>query len=337
MFSDQFGRIARNRSRLVPGLLAVVGAAVLPLATVGAAPANAAVAAPAQVSLSGSGATFHVAAHTWAMSVSVAGSVAIFSVGTTHEFDAWTFGTWPATDFKANATTGNATFDSHNSFAPFAFVNLKFTAKSRRHESCSHGSETAVSGSISGSVTLVAANKGLKFKSAHVNFKSSTVFIDRNCVLPPGPTICTNGVWDIGGGANANGNTPGLPGRQTYSMIVNKDVTLGRLKDAFIFSQIFANTSKPVFSATKKTLHVAGGGPISGSALLKATKSPVVNSFKCTLNGKHFKARDASYEGSFTSPKGGELQARSLVVGLIKVTHTPKSDSFFDIVTIKPV
>jgi hypothetical protein len=335
MFSYQFGRSARIRSRLTSALL-VVGAAVLPIATIGGTPANGAVATPAMISFNSGEATFHVGGHAWVMNIQVAGSLAFIALSTTHEFDSWSFGSWPAADFKANGSTGNATFDSHNSFAPEAFVNLKFTAKSRRSESCSHGSETAVSGSASGSVTLVAT-KRLKFKSAHVSFKSPVLLIDRNCVLPPGPVICANGVWTITGGALATGTTPGLPGRETYSMIVNKSVTLARPADALLFIQIFANTSKPVFDAAKKTLDVAGGGPISGSALLKATSPPTVHSFRCTLSGKHFKARDASYQGSFTSPKGGELQARSIVVGLIKVTHVKDSSSFFDVVTIKPV
>jgi hypothetical protein len=334
MISDQFSSIARNRSRFVPGLLTVVGAAVLPLATIGSAPANAAVAAPATISFSSGQATFHVGGHTWVMNITVTGSLAIISVGTTHEFDSWNFTSWPPADFKANATTGNATFDSHNSFAPVAFVNLKFTAKSRRPESCSHGSETAVSGSVSGSVTLVA-NKGLKFKSAHVKSKSPVLLIDHNCTAK-GPVICANGVWTITSSTLATGTAPGLPGRQTYLLDLTKDVMLAQPANAFIFIQVFANTSKPVYNATKNTLRVTGTRPVSGSALLKATRRLRVDSFPCTLNRKHFKARDVHYEASFTSPKGGELQARSLVAGRLTVTHSPGSTSFFDIVAIKP-
>ena len=336
MFSDRFGRTARKRSRLVPGLLTVVGAAVLPLATIGGAPASAAVAvaAPATISFNSGTATFHVGGHTWIMNIQVAGPLAFISVGTTHELDTWSFGAWPAADFKANTSTGDATFDSHNSFAPEAFVNIKFTAKSRRHESCTKGSEIAVSGSVSGSVTLVAS-KTLKFKSARVTFKSPVLLIDNSCIPPTAPTICANGIWDITGGALGEGTTPGLPGRQTYTMILKKDVELARPTDALLFIQVFANTAKPVFSATKRTLLVTGAAPISGSALLKATTQPGVTSFRCTLNGKHFRARDVSYTGSFTSPKGRELQARSIVDGRLMVTPTILSLSTFDIVTIK--
>jgi hypothetical protein len=337
MISVQFGRTARNRSWFAPGLLALAGAVVLSLAPISGAAASPAAGSPGVVFSSGK-ATFRVGGHVWTMSISAGSQAAEIVAGTTHESDSWTFSSAPA-NLKVNASTGGATFDSHNSFAPVAFVKLKFTARSRRHESCLSGSEVVFSGSVSGSVTLVANHKGLKFRSAHAKFRSSSLIVDNSCKVRTVPLPCVNGTWSIGTTSVASGSAPGLPGRQTYQVAVFKTVKLGRPAGAFLGIDVFANTSKPVYNPTKKTLAVTGSrsGGISGSAVLKAAGPGTPGFMPCTLSGKRYRERLEFYVASFTSPKGGEFQARSLVVGRLKVARSGSSSSgaFFDIVSVK--
>jgi hypothetical protein len=89
---------------------------------------------------------------------------------------------------------------------------------------------------------------------------------------------------------------------------------------------------KPVFSSTRKRLSVKATGVVKGSAVLVASGPPTVFNSKCTLNRKHFKSRDASYFGSYTSPAGGQFEARSRLGGLLKVARS--GTAFFDIITL---
>jgi len=110
-------------------------------------------------------------------------------------------------------------------------------------------------------------------------------------------------------------------------------VTLSAPKHATVSYDIFGVGRKPVFDSKAKRLSVKATKIVKGSATLVATAPPSVVTTPCTIGHKHFKQRDASYFGSFSSPAGGQFQARSLVAGLIKVAHS--GIAFFDIVTLK--
>lgn len=324
MFSD----------RVVPSLLALAGAVVLPLATIGGPAANAAVASSDGVSFFSGDTTFHAGGHVWAMTFSADSHAAEFFVSTSHEYDSWTFRSAPA-NLKVNQNTDHATFNAHNSFAPVAFVKLNFTPKQGIWYDCPVGTRLVYYGTMTGSVALVANHRGLKFRAARVRFRSASLTLVNSCTGPTGVLPCANGTWSIGTTTRAAGGTPGLPGRQTYSVRVTKNVRLGRPAGAILGIHVFAKTSQPVFSFAKKTLRVSGGRSrvISGSALLRAVAPATVRFSPCTLNGKSYRARDAFYRASFRSPRGGQLQARSIVAGRIK---EPRSGgAIFDIVTLK--
>jgi len=336
MFFHQNSHMARDRSRTAWRTLALAGAAILSVASLtGAAAANAAPATSTSFSFLSGSATFRVGGHAWRVSVlnfSDIRSTAI-EIDTGHENDQWSFPSSPSL-LTVNQRTGNATFNAHNSFAPVAFVTLKFTATKRHKASCTSGSETDFSGSVSGSLTLIANNKGLKFKSAHAQFTGGSLSIDHGCVPPTAPLPCGPGVWSIGSPTvNAAGTASGVPGQRTFVASVFEHVNLKAPKRASIDIGVAASSNKPVFNSTKKTLQVSARGVISGSALFKASGPPFVSISKCVLGGKHFKATDTSYTASFTSPRGGVFQTRTIVAGLLKA---PRSGlSFFDIITFK--
>lgn len=338
MFLDQISRMVHDRSRTVPFSLAFVGAAVLLAAAPGgAAIANAAPASTTSITFLSGSATFKVGGHSWSVSVTnIAGAVHLTDIGirTGHETDDWDFNLTRSI-LSVNQRTGNATLNSRSSFAPVAFVNLKFTTTKRHKASCTSGSETIFSGTVSGSLTLIANHKGLRFQSAHVRFTGGSISIDHDCLTRTPPSPCAPGVWGIGSPAvNAAGTAQALPGeRTTFVASIFENVNLKAPAGAMLNIGVAGPSGKPVFNSSKKTLQVSARGVISGAALMKASGSPAVNSFPCVLGGKHFKARDVTYTASFTSPKGRQFQARSIVAGLLKA---PRSGfCLFDIITLK--
>jgi hypothetical protein len=198
--------------------------------------------------------------------------------------------------------------------------------------SCSSGSETVFDGRSTGSITLAASSQ-VKFKSAHVTFTGGSVQVDHQCSLRTG-FPCIAGSWNVGtSGPVAFGNTPGLPVRQTYTVDVIKSVKLRAPKNATSTFDVVGIASKPVFDSKAKRLSVKASGLVKGSAVIVSTVPPNVTNSRCTLHHKRYKSRDAFYFGNYSSPAGGELHARSLIGGLIKVSR--HGSASFDIMTFK--
>ena len=310
---------------------------MLVAASSGAAAASAAPASTTSITFLSGGATFRVGGHTWSVSVADIGGVVHFTditIATGHETDAWNFNLTRSI-VTVNQRTGDATLNSRSAFAPVAFVKLKFTTTKRHKASCTHGSETDFSGRVSGSFTLIANHKGLKFQSAHARFTGGSVSIDHGCITRTLPSLCAPGVWNLGSPTvNVSGTAQALPGeRTTFVASVFETVNLKAPAGATMNISVVGSSNKPVFNSSKKTLHVSARGVISGAASIKASGRPAVNSFPCVLGGKHFKARDVTYTAKFASPTGSQFRARSIVAGLLKA---PRSGfSLFDLVTLK--
>lgn len=332
-FLDHLSRTVRGRSLAVSRPLVLAGVAALSLTPLAAAaPASAAPAAgSAVISLFGGAATFRVGGHAWVMSVFDFGVGAGIGISTSHEFDIWNFLSVPKSDLSVNVRRGTATFNAHNSMAPVAFANLRFIPSSRHKASCRSGSETFFDGKLSGSITLVANHRGLKFKSAHAVFRSSSLLIDHHCVPRTGLSQCFPGIWDTTGSASASGESVALPGQRTYFVDVTKTVRLRAPKQASVSFDVSGAASKPVFNSKLRQLSVKAIRVVKGSAVLKASLPPTVSTSRCAIGRKHFKERDASFFGSYTSPGG--FTARSIVAGLLKVGRS--GSAFFDIVTFK--
>jgi hypothetical protein len=325
MFLDHVSRPMRGRSRALSRPLVLAGVAALALTPLAiAVPAGAAAAStPPVVNLLTGNASFHVAGHSWLMSVLAFSGNTNIDLSTTHEGDIWSFNV-PAADFKTNARTGTATLNAHNAMAPVAFANLRFSPSS---------SHTTFDGKVTGSISLVANHRGLKFKSAHVIFKGSALTVDRQCTTRPGPAFCFPGNWVANEATSASGNTGGLPGRQTYFVSLTKSVSLTAPKNASVAYTIVGAVSKPIFNGKTRRLSVKATSVVRGSAVLTAKGPPTVSTMRCTIGRGHFKERDATYFGSYKSPVGGQFRARSLVAGLIKVARSGIAS--FDIVTVK--
>jgi hypothetical protein len=332
----QLTHAVRGRSRTVRRTVVVAGGAVLALASLGTATAGAA--SPPTVGYYTGTTTITAGGHRWQLSVDSADGYVGIYIAAGDESDSWSFLSFPASDLKVNAATGEATLDAHNALAPVAFLNLKFTVTKHTKESCKSGSETAYSGTSAGSVSLTAGSTGLKLKSAHASFRYGAVIVDRNCVPRTGktpPTPCYGGYWSISEGApvTAAGSTPGVAGQEDLSVGVSEDVSLKAPHDAYLGVDVLGTGSKPVFNKAKKQLTVTAGphGPVTGSAVLSAVGTPYSSTSTCTQSGKKYKEHMLSYAGTYVSSKGEQFEARSAVAGLLKVAAT--GSAAFDLIT----
>lgn len=333
-FLDHLRHTVRGRSRTPSRPLVVAGVAVLSLAPLAiATPASAGPAAsPASLSLFGQSATFHVGGHTWTMAFFDFSNSAVISLSASHEFDTWNFFPVPTSDLKVNVKTGAATFNAHNSLAPVAFAKLRFIPSSRHKASCKTGSETFFNGKITGSISL-AASKRLKFKSAHVVFRGSTVDIDHNCSGPSGPTPCFGGSWGSAGetATTVSGDASGLPGQRRYAINIFKTILLHAPHNASVTYNLTGTARKPAFSSKRRRLSVAGITVVKGSAVLTASGRPSITNSHCTIGRTRYNARTANYFGTYKSPAG--FSARSLIAGLLKVARSGPAS--FSIITFK--
>jgi hypothetical protein len=331
---DRFGRTAGVRSRVIPRSLVLVGATALTLAPVAiAAPASASAKSAASISLFSGDTKFTADGHNWVLEITAFSGATTIGLETTNEQDGWTFLT-SASTFTVNAKTGHATFRSHNTLAPIAFINLSFTATKHKKQACVSGSETVFTGHISGSVTFIASSK-VKFKSAHVDFSSPFVTVDKACIakIPGGGNTCFGGFWNAGSAVTASGNTPGL-GSAPLTASISKTVVLKKPAGATMTGIVFGSQSKPIFNSKKRTLSVkASGGLIAGSALLTSKEPPDVQTSTCVSKGKKFKATDADYFAKYASPTGHQFVGQSVILG--KLTAAKTGSAIFDIITFK--
>jgi hypothetical protein len=334
---DRIGRTAGGRSRVIPRSLVLAGAAALTLAplAVAAAPASASPAKSAPVvTLFSGGAKFSADGHNWVLEIDSFGGTDEIELTTTGEDDTWTFLSVPASDLKANAKTGHATFKSANSLKPVAFISLTFNPTKAKKQACKSGSETVFTGHISGSVTFNASSK-VTFKSAHVSFSSPFLDIDQGCVTKTsgGANECFGGFWSVGSAISAVGETPGLT-PETLTVSIDKGIALKAPKNSTMSSDVIGGESKPAFNSKKKTLSVkASGGPVTGSALLTPTGPATVHTSTCVFKGKKFKASDAEYFAKYASPKSHQFVGQSIILGKLDVART--GFAIFDLMTFK--
>jgi hypothetical protein len=322
---------AASRSLTIAGAAAI---ALVPLTS--AASANAKPTSPKPTfTLSSGSARFKVNGHTWLVTTADFGRSGQIEIATTNEDDLWFFDSIPASDLTANARTGDATLDTHSSFSPVAVVSMKFRPASHQKVVCEKGSETEFSGTLTGSISVTANHKGLKFKSRRVSLRSSTLIVDYGCVMPPGPAVCTPAVWTLGATVEALGNAPSWPARRSNSFFVETYRKVPAHPGARLFINVHQSEATPVFDSKKKqlTVRASGSGPITGSATITSTGIADMGTQRCVVNGKHYKESDVEYTATYASPKGHQIVGHSLVVGEVKL---PSSGSgFFDIAAFK--
>jgi hypothetical protein len=320
-------------------LFRALAAASLAIAWIsGASAAHAAPAGvqPLLIELSSGPVKFTAGGHTWSVTVADAGPGPFITISTPGETDAWNFAALPSSGFHVNLSNGNTSLVSGNSLKPIASFTLHLTPTSGSGFTCPVGSETTYAGTLAGSFTFTASSK-LKFHSAHVRFRRSTVTIDYGCKYHhSGRVPCAAGTWDAGSSVtSASGTTAGLPGQRRFPLTLNKTAILPAPSGTLRSVLVYAPAPAPVYRASGPTLTVKSGssGRITGSAVLTG-QDPFVTSSNCVIGSQHYQRRDTEYAARVSTPTAHPLEAKSYVLGWIKLPAVSPNCEF-DVATFK--
>jgi hypothetical protein len=328
---------------------AVIGASAavtLSLATLGAAAAPASAAANLSYFLTAGTVGITSGGHTWSLNVSLIGGssggpVIIDVLIETPHLSGTEIHDWgmqmPGADFTVNKTTGAATINSHSDLSPVASLNLSYKPTSHTAGTCSAGSETDYTGTLTGSVTLTTGLKGLKLSDAKATFSTPNSLQVAAACVPP--LACSFATWGGGlGGAQtaptADGIAAGTPGHLVHFTDVGRRVSLPAPAGATRIDGADVKTAAPVFNAKAKSLTVKGlgSGAVTGAGVISGAKLVVPGTDTCTLDGKIYTQTSTSYNGASWS-SSTQFKASTILTGTLKVATTGSGE--FDVITLK--
>jgi hypothetical protein len=245
----------------------------------------------------------------------------------------------PAADVTVNSSTGAASIDSHSDLSPVASLSLTFKPTAHTAGTCTSGSQTDYSGTLSGSVTLTTGLKGLKLSDTTASFSApNTLDVSFACV-PPAPCQFATWAGPIPSSAMtpiASGITAGTPGKPVQFAEVGRTVSLSAPAGANRQDLGEVPAPAPVFSQKAKSLSVKGAssGIVTGSAVLSKTTLISSGSQPCMAGGTAYTETFSEYTAaSFASPAGHQFEARTILTGTLKAPRTGKGE--FDLVTLK--
>jgi hypothetical protein len=338
-------RAVIRRTRTAPRLLGAATAVALTLGALGAVAAPASAATDLGYFLTSGQVSITSGGHTWKMGLSLIGGsaggpvITSMAIETPHlsgtEIHNWSM-EMPAADFTVNKTTGAATINSHSDLSPVLSMTLTYKPTSHTAGTCSSGSETDYSGTLTGSVTLTTGLKGLTLSDAHATFSTpNKLQVEAACVPP---LACEFASWDggIGGSSSAPiaaGIAAGTPGHLVYFTEVGRRVSLPAPTGATRDDGATVSGAAPVFNSTAKSLTVKGlaSGAVTGSGVISGAKMVTPGTATCTLDGKTYKETSTIYsEASWSSST--QFTGSTILTGTLKVTT--KGTGEFVLVTL---
>ena len=338
-------RAVIRRARTAPRLLGAATAVAMSVAALGAVAPPVAAATNASYFFTSGTVGITSGGHTWKLQVSLIGGsssgpvIVDVLIETPHlsgtEIHDWGM-QMPGADFTVNQATGAATIDSHSDLSPVAALDLTYKPTAHSAGTCSSGSETDYTGTLTGSVTLTTDLKGLKLSDATATFGTpNTLQVDKACV-PPVP--CSFASWGGGiGGVStmpiAAGIAAGKPGHLVHFADVTKKVSLPAPAGATRDDGAEVQATAPVFNAKAKSLTVKGlaSGAVTGTGVISGAKMVTSGSETCAVDGTTYTQKSTSYdEASWSSST--QFTASTILTGTLKVPTTGTGD--FDLITL---
>jgi hypothetical protein len=260
--------------------------------------------------------------------------------GTGYEFHDWIVPVTAST-LTFNKKTGTLNVGAQAS--PIATVDLSFKTTSSKKATCTTGSETVYSGTLSGKVTLVTGlTGGGTVGGSLLSFKAATpeITVDSSCIPPEG-NECTADVLFSSG--NFTGTTPAASGGSLslFGKSFN-EVGLTRSTDltapaGAIRSDVAAQEGlTPKYDAKTKVLTVTASksGLVTGSATLKGGKVKTA-SYTCKYSKKSYKVTDRTdSSATYSSPAGHPISAKTSLAGPMTAPSSTKT-GFYIVSTVK--
>jgi hypothetical protein len=244
----------------------------------------------------------------------------------------------PASSLAFNKTTGDGTVTGGSTTSPLATVGLTFTATSHKAASCSSGSETIYTGTLSGEAKLVTGLTGggtVGGSSLTFTAKGSSpeVLVDSGCVPPEDG--CTAATLFISGATGATTEAAGFAGTESgkkFNFVsVTRKVTLTSPKGAYrIDTALDLATSAPSWNPKTDVLSVSttSSGIVTGSATLSGGKPKTV-SYPCSYGGKSYTLTETDdMTANYASPAGEAITGHTSLTGNLAAPSSAKDATY---------
>ena len=244
----------------------------------------------------------------------------------------------PASSLAFSTSTGVGTVTGGSSTSPLATVALTFKATSHKAASCSSGSETIYTGTLSGEAELVTGLTGggtVGGSSVAFTAKGSSpeVLVDSGCVPPEND--CTAATVFSSGATGATTEAGGFAGTESgkkFNFVsVARKVTLTSPKGAYrIDTALDLNTSPPSWNPKTDVLSVSttSSGIVTGSATLSGGKPKTV-SYPCSYAGKSYTITETEdTTANYASPAGEAITGHTSLTGNLAAPASAKDATY---------
>jgi hypothetical protein len=252
----------------------------------------------------------------------------------------WTFGKVPAGDVSVNASTGAASVNTGSKgLASYGSLKLSFKPTSHTTMTCkAGGKDTTYSGKVTGSVRLVTGLHKLTVSKSGATFSGLSQLSVETDFCSPSP--CDFAAWEAASSSSiklpftlAAGVQVGKPGHLIYDAEVDHLVELSKAQEITRGDGAIIAVKAPSFSKSSKklTITTTKSGAVTGSLVIGPAKASAPEVETCTVGSTTYKETDVSYEGKYTSPKGGALTAHTFLTPSAQIGRTGTGG--FDIIT----
>lgn len=261
--------------------------------------------------------------------------------GTGNEGHNWSFNVL-ASSLTFDTSTGVGTLKGGSGTSPVATIDLNFKATSHKAATCTSGSETIYTGTLSGEAELVTGLTGggtVGGKSVKFNVKGSApeILVDSSCVAPIDECLAAISFSSSTTGKKVE--AAGLDGTEDGTKVdfvtVARKKTLSSPKGAMRTDYADVDTSPPSWNAKTGVLSVttSSAGIVTGSATLSGG-TVKTSTFPCSYAGKSYTVHvTQNTTANYASPAGQAITAHTSLTGKLVAAAT-KGAGVIEILTV---
>ncbi len=255
---------------------------------------------------------------------------------TQFETHVWYFPASKTSPFSFDTKTDGATLKATNAIAS---VSLTFKETSSKKGSCSSGSETLYTGTLSGTVKLNTELKPAGTVTATTwtaKGSTPTVTVDAGCIPPAADdclpaTVVSSGTTGVDA-EGVEGTADGVKADEvSVIQVASVPQVSGTKRDDGAL--LDGPTIKPNATGTSVSLTAGTSGSVTGSATASDSK-PMSFTEKCTYAGKTYNLKlIVGSPAKWTSPSGKQLVGHTVLTGNLTVPASTNS-GLYEVVTV---
>jgi hypothetical protein len=280
--------------------------------------------------------TLSVADSNGASGLIIALSRTVSAGGTGAEEHSWQFMS-PASSLTFNKTTGDGTIKGGSSTGKVATVSLTLTSTSHKAGTCTSGSETIYTGTLSGEAELVTGLSGGGTVGGKSVKLTASATVDSDCVTNTNDCLDST-LFDSGtsaGPIQAVGLSEPTAGKTFDFVSVLQELNLSSPKGATRSDIALVQAPLATWNSKTGVLSVTStsAGIVTGSATLSGGKS-TTSKFPCTYGGKTYTIKNLeNFTANYASPAGKAITGHTSL-GSELVAPSSAKDAEFIISTV---